>query len=216
MVGDIVAEPGDQERWSRAESLVAQQPPVDTRQGPWRRRIRAWALALGVVVLAAAATTLWARIAHGPGRWEGLVAGVSLGYGGLLLVIAIGLMEPPRYKGRVRMWGSPQAALSARQTRILLDEVVGRRPVDPDHLALARDLAMRRMEQALRQAPLSLATVLVVFGSQITSGDALMRWLSLVLPFAFALAVVIFARDMRRYRRFLRENPTPPERSQCS
>jgi hypothetical protein len=103
----------------------------------------------------------------------------------------------------------PIEVLARAERRALIRQVRGQQPADPDHLALARDLALRRTRQGTVRL-VTVGGVLVMVGAVVESGRLVDMFPFAVFAAFFVFGGVWVTRDLGRVRRFLDEHPVPP------
>jgi membrane protein YdbS with pleckstrin-like domain len=138
-----------------------------------------------------------------PPTWQVLLGVVVSGTG--MVVDVVGLVILVRRRRWVQAWRAPTAVLSRRQQRCRLAQIRGRRPVDPAHLPLTRDLAERLSDQR-GTAVLVVGILLVNLGNTLISPSAFRLWITAVVVIAYAIVAVLVVRQVRRMRRFLAEH----------
>jgi hypothetical protein len=207
-------EPDDEARWAEAQSILQSGPGPERRRRLRRLRVRLRVL-LVVLLVPAVAVPFLASEDAGPSDGRGVSSGQEmLGLVlllGSLMVTGVGAFLLWRaFRGR---WVSPLVALRSGQNRELLAQVLGRAPLDPAHLGLARYVA----ETMLIQRPAL---------SFLFSGGALV-WVALAVldPAWWRLLVGLVLltlalhsgwrarRNERQARRFLAQHPPGPRSS---
>jgi hypothetical protein len=202
----------EQRRWDRAAEILRGTPGPDARRHIRQRRVLFWAFLGGTVLLALLLGLVVARLTRPSDAggsdlapWQvavGITAGVA---GTALAVLALVVL---RRSGQLRNpWSSPQSVLSRAQRRDLSRQVLGKAPVDPARLPLARDLA-ERLSVALRAQLLIFLGLVLVWTSQLISGPRDWRLCFPLASIAMWLVVLpLGLRQARRVHRFLAEHP---------
>jgi hypothetical protein len=202
----------DEQRWDQAAEILRGIPGPDARRRIRSRTILFWTFLGGTLLLGLLVGLVIARLTGpstaeraDPAPWQIAVA-ITAGIAGFALAV-LALVVLWR-SGQLRNpWSSPQSALTRAQRRELSRQVLGKAPVDPARLPLARDLAERLAVAARGQLLIFLGLVLV-WTSQLISGPRDWR---LCFPLAsiamWLVALPLALRQARRVHRFLAEHP---------
>ena len=204
----------DDERWARAESILADKPTPAAAHQIRRQRAMLWLLAGAVAVLGAAVGLLVALLLrhHRGGlgddaaTWQ-VVVGLVL-QGAALVLVFTGLVLQRRANGRRWRWNVPEAVLTREQRRGLMKQIRGRAPVEPRRLGLTRDLASRLANQ--RGILLLLTGLSIMFIGQAIATPSIWRVVFAGAYLVLLGAAVVAQRRLARHaQRFLDENAAP-------
>jgi hypothetical protein len=206
-----LVDPTDEERWAQAESILAQRPTDAARDRMRRRRTTFWLLVVAVTMVSLGLGALLVVVLRGsaaldpssPPTWQ-VVLGVVVSSTGIVVDV-VGLVILVRRRRWGQAWQAPTAVLSRRQQRCLLAQIRGRRPVDPAHLPLTRDLAERLSDQR-GTAVLAVGILLINLGNTLITPSMFRLWITAVVLVAYAITAVLLVRQVRRMRRFLAEH----------
>jgi protein-S-isoprenylcysteine O-methyltransferase Ste14 len=200
-------------RWATAEALARGDGSPDVTAGIHRRRTRTWLLIATfiatLIALTAAAGFLFAR--HQPDEpapatdpsdplWAE-ITGLTLAVVGLLL-IGFGIWQMVRAGSFGNRWHAPASVLTWAERRELRREVLGRRPLDPAHLLVARDLA-QRMTRTNGMLAMYSGFLLGQVGQNLSSPHPWRLALLAVVTLLFSIAGLLTRRDVGRARAFL-------------
>ncbi|MDP5182080.1 hypothetical protein QOZ88_05475 [Blastococcus sp. BMG 814] len=203
----------DDARWAEAQRVLDGLPSeaLEARVRRWR-----WLtilLVVGLLLLSVAfafAVAAWAGDEPPATEDEPLwreIAALAVAASALVLV-AVGSIVQWRVTRRLGGLRSPLTVLDRRQRKLLLQELRGTVPVEPEHVPLVRHLAERLAAQQWLLI-FQLGLLLMFVGQFIGSPSA---WrLGFVVVFGLGIAVVapLVRRDERQARRFLAEHPDP-------
>jgi MFS family permease len=199
----------DDERWVEANSILGRYTTPSAAARQRRRRRTIWLIILGTALVggvaggvAGALVGSGGHAAHTnePSTWQ-YVLGFALSGIGLVggVVSVVSLIRAGQWGAA---WRSPTTVLTRQQRKQLLREVRGQEPLDPTHLALARDLARRLVIQR-RQALLWASLVLLWLGQAIVFPDLLHLILFGGVVLLWAIAIPQMLRQSNRAQRFL-------------
>lgn len=201
----------DEERWAQAEEILRNNPGPEARRRIRQRKILVWSVIGGSIVLGLLGGFLVVLLAgHHPEHhaepplWQTITV-IAFSVAGVVVdaIALIGLWRSGQLRNR---WSTPMTVLTWSQRRALSRQVLGKVPVDPARLPLARDLA-RRLSLTTRNQLLIFLGLVLIYTSQLLLGPTGPRlWLFLV-AIAFWLVVAPLAvRQNRRVQRFLAEH----------
>jgi hypothetical protein len=200
----------DDERWARADSILAKNPTPSAEQQMRRMRRSLWLVVVALTLLGLSLGLLVGLLGHHRPNphdvptWQG-VLGIVIEAGAFLLVLA-GLVAQRRANGGRVRWNLPTAVLRRAQIRELLAQIRGRAPLDPRRLGLARDLASRLVNQR-GTIVLVVGIVLLNVGQTV----AFPTWWRITLTggflVLFGVGVGFQVRDARLAKEFLDRHP---------
>jgi MFS family permease len=207
----------DEDRWAQAEELLHGAPGRVAEQRVRRRRLVVWLAIVGGIVAAGAVGLAVALVVHGPHHAERPdpplwreVTGLCLSAAGLIVLIGA-LVSLWRAGQFGNAWRAPTTALTREQRRSLRRQVRGKAPLEPAHLALARDLATRLTVSLHGNALLFLGLSLGWVGQLVdrpTAGRAAFYGALLLL---WLVGLGLGERERRRAKRFLAAHPAPAD-----
>ena len=199
------AGPSDDERWTAALARVARRTPrtaVAIRRGP--RQLAGLLAAVGVLTGLSLTLLVLQLVGAGP-PWRQTVAGVAAV---LVVVLCPAAAVVAWLSGTLRnSWLEVQSQLTRAQRRHVAGQLRGRVPVDPAHVPLVREWALRQVVQV----PLAL----VAIGMQqlrmgdLDGGDGFHRWFGLGMLVVWLGVLGTSAVALQRVRRFVRAHPEP-------
>jgi hypothetical protein len=194
----------DERRWAEAEaeSILHRHPTPSARARVRGRRRILWLSIFGTSFLGA----IVAARSDGHGvrttlpAWQVFLGAGCLGLSLTLIIWVVVVQVRSGVWGGA--WRSPTVALTRHQRRGLYAQVRGKRPADPLHLPLSRDLA-RRLVLQQRSTAIFAALILQWFGQTIVDPDLFhLVGLGFFLIFGVvATAMTIW--DTHRAQRFL-------------
>lgn len=199
------------DRWHLAEQIGNGQAQDEVRR-IFRRRMQFVVTLIGVLVVAAVIAGLAAAGHHSANRnhhhpialWRTILAGLLL-IGGLAVEVW-GLLRYRRSRLSVSNRTSPLLALRRREARQVLRQVQGRRPLEPGHVAVARNVAQRLVRQHQLQY-LYLGLVAILLGNAVQSTSVSRLGLAVALILLYVGLYAWLSRLVRRATQFLAEHP---------
>ena len=196
--------PSDDERWTSALAQVARRTPRTveaTRRGP---RQLTWLLALVGVLVALSLLLLALQPWRGEEGWQQTVAWVAAT---VLVVLCLCGAVVAWGSGTLRnSWLDVQSQLTRAQRRQVAAELRGAAPLEPVHVPLVREWALRQAAQL----PMTLVAVgLQQFRVADPDSSGAFRWISLAVFGVWLGSLGWFVVEVRRVRRFLRAHPEP-------
>ena len=216
VTSEIEVDDGDEARWAEAESMLAGTTSAEAQRRGRRLRNRLLLIVLGAFVLSIALGFLVALIFgshHHQHRsadstsWLH-VAGLVASSCGLIVEI-VALVKMVRSRQRGSAWRSPMLVLTRRQRRSLVQQIRGKRPVDPARLALTRYVAERWEGQSPQIFLVFVGAAMIGVGNVLITPNGFHYGLAVYLAVLLVLMFVLWERQRRQARRFLEEHPAP-------
>lgn len=212
MLRTVAVRADDDARWAEAQAALERAPSESAEA--WMRRSRRfqWLVIVAVLLVSIALAAVLVVVFHGRlgplqvdvPTWQ-VVVGFVVAAAGLTLQIS-GVVAMWRRNRRLDAWHSPLMVLTHKQRKYLLDQVRGRRPVEPARLPLARLLAEQRLSQ--RTALVSGLGLAVGFvGLWVANPTWWRAGLAIVYALFLAVAGPLALNQMRPVKRFLAEHP---------